>query len=108
MWLLLVTAVKTLTTWLWVMIPFMLVQLLAGLGVGYLTMQGLDSLVPDLQTALMGYLGDLPNDVLAVLNLAGLTDAINMIISAYAAFITIKAVNGTLTKVRMKQSVFTA
>lgn len=80
------------------------VRLLAGLGFGFVTYQVSDAIFAQAQTYVTSNYAGIPADVLAIMNIAGVSMAINMIFSAYAANLSIKIAMGVFEKFTAKRA----
>lgn len=67
-------------------------SVLIGLGVGFVTYQGLDVLLGQLRGHVFDLLGSLPLSMLQILGLGGIDKALNIIFSAFAARLVLDGV----------------
>jgi threonine/homoserine/homoserine lactone efflux protein len=80
---------------------YMVVKVLTVLGFSYLTYVGIDALHAGLESAIIGQYNALQPDIYAMLTLAGVDVFIKTIITGYAMFWQIKAVNGALKALKL-------
>ena len=66
------------------------VQMLAGIGLGFVVYSGLDSVIPSITNTVINSFSGVPSDIMAVISLAGLDEAVTIILSAYTSAISIK------------------
>jgi len=84
------------TAWLASLVPGMVARVLAALGFGYLTVQGLDLAFDQVRGQVYASLGGLPADMMALAGLSGAGEGIGIILGAIAARVAYYAlVNGT-------------
>lgn len=79
----------------------MVINVLVGLGIGFVTYTGADYAISSAQTWLNSQVGSLPADMSNILFLAGLDEGIKIIIAAWGAHIGIKVAMGAFTKMRI-------
>jgi len=77
-------------------------RVLAGLGVGFLVLQGLtygfDQLIIQVQNSFTG----IPSDLVGLVALSGADRFISLVLSAYAVSLTLKGVGGTIKRLVFK------
>lgn len=71
---------------------------LVGLGIGYVTYQGMDILLGQVQAHFFGLLGGLPSTMLQILGLGGIDKCCNILFSAFAARLVLDGVSGGAMK----------
>ena len=85
-------------TWLTLSIPGLVARVLLALGLGVVTITGVDLAASELNNYLSTVTSGLTADVLALLNLAGFDVAINMMIAAWGTYASLLAITGALTR----------
>jgi Protein of unknown function (DUF2523). len=75
-------------------------QLLAGLGFGVVVYSALDAGLTSLIALLQAQWSTVPLSVLQISTLAGVPDAINIILSAHVSGLAVKTATGTLKRLR--------
>lgn len=78
--------------WLLAMVVPLAKKLLLALGIGYMTYEGLSTIAGQARDAVISSYGGMPADVLAILALGGINQAIGIILSALTARAAIVAV----------------
>jgi hypothetical protein len=86
---------------LWAIAVPLAIKILAGLGIGFVVFQGADQLVSLADSYIMSNFNNLPASMLAIAQMAGFADGLQMILAAYAAQVTIMVTTGALTKVKI-------
>lgn len=71
--------------WLSAMIPTLVGKVLAALGFGLITLTGLETVTDILLSQVTSSVGGIPTDILQLLNLAGMSTGLNMLLGAMAA-----------------------
>jgi Protein of unknown function (DUF2523) len=84
-------------TLLTVIVP-LVVRVLAALGIGYVTITGLTALTDTGQAYIMANYHGIPSAALGLADIAGGTDALNIIFGSYAASIAIKTAMGVFSR----------
>lgn len=80
-----------LTIWLASMVPSLVGRVMLALGLGVLTITGIDLAWNSLRATLLSSISALPVDVIGLLGLAGVGDAIGWILGAITARVTLAA-----------------
>lgn len=77
------------------------VKVFTALGIGFVTFQGADQLVQLADTYIQANFNALPAKALAIAEMAGFADGLQIVLSAYAAQIGIMATSGALTRIKI-------
>ena len=67
------------------LIPTLVKKALVSLGIGTITYTGVKVLLDSLTNQMYSYVGQIASDVLAVMNLAGFSDCLSILVSAVSA-----------------------
>jgi hypothetical protein len=86
---------------LWGIVPALVVKVLVALGIGFVTFQGADVLVTIAEAQILANFNGLPANMLAVAQMAGFADGLQMVLAAYAAQIAVIVATGALTRVKV-------
>lgn len=82
----------------------LLVKLLVALGVGFITYTGIDIAAGNVQTFIENQFSGVPGYMLQLIGILQLDTAISMVIAAYAASFSVRAVSGSLTRLSLGRS----
>lgn len=80
-----------LAAWIASLVPSLVGRVLAALGMGLITIGGLTVISSQLLGYITSSIGGLPADVLGILGLAGLGDALNIVVGAITARLSLYA-----------------
>lgn len=80
---------------LWHILPALAVRVLVGLGVGAAVFTGMGALFDSVKGAIASQLGAMPADMLSILDMGGILDALSMIVSAYAITLALAGLNAS-------------
>lgn len=86
---------------LWLLIGPLLIKGLTILGIGFVSYTGGEAFVSAADNFLLSSFTGMPANMLAIAQKAGFQDGLQIIISAYTAYMSIKLVTGSLTKVKI-------
>lgn len=91
----------TIWTFLAATIPFLIVKILVGLGIGFITYTGAGLAIDEVATYVQSQMSGLPGYMLQLIGMLQMDTAISMILAAYAARIAVQAVSGSITRLSM-------
>lgn len=75
--------------WLAALVPSLVARVLAALGFGLVAVTGLTAITQQLETYVMNSVGGMGGAILGLLNLAGMSDALNILLGAMTARIAL-------------------
>ena len=74
------------------------IKIIGLIGLTFVTYQGVDLGVSQLQSIIISYFNDMPSDVIQLLGLSGVDQFITLILSAWIASFTVRGISGSLRK----------
>lgn len=80
--------------WLTTAIPALATQIFVSLGFGVITYLGLDMIKEQIESYLYGAIGQIPSDILMLVNIAGFADAVNIVMGAITSRFAFQALKG--------------
>lgn len=86
---------------IWAIAVPLVTKILVGLGIGFVVFEGADLLVSSADGYIQGNFNSMPADMLAIAQMAGFADGLQMLLAAYAAQIGIMATSGALTRIKI-------
>jgi hypothetical protein len=86
-----------------VVVP-MVIRVLYGLGVGFVTYTGFEILMGQGEAYVMAHYSGIPADALAITKIAGVDQALHIIFAAWSAQLTIRVALGAMERYRARPS----
>lgn len=77
------------------------IKVFAALGIGFATYTGVDFIISQAEAEIFANYNGLPADLYQVLNLMGFHTGLKIMFAGWAAYISVKAASGTITRLAM-------